>query len=245
MAAPDQPGVRRSRSPQWLLDWHAMRGINLFSPHAFFYSVHDRRAFESEPDLGVHNPWWPYWGPIADYVRRLCWLFTDAEEACEAAMRMACARSRCAWSARLGTLPVRHGQDAGSRAEPGGGPRHELRGQRSLRPPTALGAPGTGPLAPVSRGPRSLPRTLDPAPRRRENGGPTQPPGSDAGDASVQPWRPRFSRRACLHRHAVNVARPKSCTGAATASVFATSMGLAPAWTRRETGPMSSRRDHG
>jgi hypothetical protein len=71
---------------KWLLDWHAVRGINLFFPHACFYSVRGRRAFESEPDLGLHNPWWPHWGLIADYVRRLCWLFTDAEELCEAAI---------------------------------------------------------------------------------------------------------------------------------------------------------------
>jgi hypothetical protein len=71
---------------KWLLDWHVVRGMNLFFPHAFFYSVRGRRAYESEPDLGVHNPWWPHWGLIADHIRRLCWLFTDAEEVCEAAV---------------------------------------------------------------------------------------------------------------------------------------------------------------
>lgn len=71
---------------KWLLDWHLVRGINLFFPHAFFYSIRGRRAYESEPDLGVHNPWWPHWGVVADYVRRLCWLFTDAEEVCETAI---------------------------------------------------------------------------------------------------------------------------------------------------------------
>ena len=71
---------------KWLLDWHFVRGINLFFPHACFYSIRGRRAYESEPDLGVHNVWWPYWGLVADYVRRLCWLCTDAEELCEAAI---------------------------------------------------------------------------------------------------------------------------------------------------------------
>jgi hypothetical protein len=71
---------------KWLLDWHLVRGINLFFPHACFYSIRGRRAYESEPDLGVHHPWWPYWGMVADYIRRLCWLFTDADEVCEAAV---------------------------------------------------------------------------------------------------------------------------------------------------------------
>jgi len=82
---------------KWLLDWHLVRGINLFFPHACFYSVRGRRAYESEPDLGVHNLWWPYWGLVADYVRRLCWLFTDAEEVCEAAVL--CDPDRLPWTA--------------------------------------------------------------------------------------------------------------------------------------------------
>ncbi|MCE9616040.1 MAG: hypothetical protein K8T26_17350 [Lentisphaerae bacterium] len=65
---------------KWLFDWHAVRGNNLFFPHAFFYSIRDRRAFESEPDLGIHNVWWPYWGALSAYVRRLCALFSDGEE---------------------------------------------------------------------------------------------------------------------------------------------------------------------
>lgn len=71
---------------KWLFDWHAVRGSNLFFPHAFFYSIRDRRAFESEPDLGLHNAWWPYWGVLGAYVRRLCWLFRDGEEVLDAAI---------------------------------------------------------------------------------------------------------------------------------------------------------------
>lgn len=71
---------------KWLFDWHLVRGNNLFFPHAMFYSIRGRRAFESEPDLGLHNVWWPYWGQIGDYVRRLCWLFTDGEELADAAL---------------------------------------------------------------------------------------------------------------------------------------------------------------
>ena len=59
---------------KWLFDWHIIRGNNLFYPHAFFYTIRDRRAWESEPALGRNNVWWPYWEPIADHVRRLCWL---------------------------------------------------------------------------------------------------------------------------------------------------------------------------
>jgi hypothetical protein len=71
---------------KWLIDWHLVRGNNLFFLHACFYSIRGRRAFESEPDLGVHNVWWPYFRVLGDYIRRVCWLLTDGLEVCEVAV---------------------------------------------------------------------------------------------------------------------------------------------------------------
>jgi hypothetical protein len=67
---------------KWLLDWHLVRGTNLILPHACFYSIRGRRAFESEPDLGVHNAWWPHFAHLALYARRLCCLLSDGEHVC-------------------------------------------------------------------------------------------------------------------------------------------------------------------
>lgn len=71
---------------KWLLDWHLVRGNNLFFLHACFYSICGRRAYESEPDLGVHNVWWPHFGVLADYLRRVCWLLTDGAPVCRVAI---------------------------------------------------------------------------------------------------------------------------------------------------------------
>ena len=71
---------------KWLFDWHIVRGNNLINPHAVFYSIRDRRAWESEPDLAIHNVWWPHFGNIATYTRRLCWLLTDGEHVCDVAI---------------------------------------------------------------------------------------------------------------------------------------------------------------
>ena len=71
---------------KWVVDWHMVRGNNLFFLHALFYSIRDRRAYESEPDLGVHNVWWPYFRELGDYMRRVCWLLTDGEEVCDVAV---------------------------------------------------------------------------------------------------------------------------------------------------------------
>lgn len=67
---------------KWCLDWLFVRGTNLIFPHAAFYSIRGRRAFESEPDLTFHNVWWPHFGLLGDYGRRLCWLLSDGEEVC-------------------------------------------------------------------------------------------------------------------------------------------------------------------
>ena len=71
---------------KWLFDWHLVRGNNLINPHAVFYSIRDRRAWESEPDLGVHNVFWPYFQRLATYARRISWLLTDGEQICDLAV---------------------------------------------------------------------------------------------------------------------------------------------------------------
>ncbi len=71
---------------KWLLDWHMVRGNNLFYLHACFYSIRGRRAFESEPDIGIHNTWWPHFELLGDYMRRVCWLLTDGHEVCDVAV---------------------------------------------------------------------------------------------------------------------------------------------------------------
>jgi hypothetical protein len=71
---------------KWLLDWHLVRGANLFFSHAAFYSIRGRRAFESEPDISVHNVWWKHFGLLGDYTRRVCWAMTDGSHICDVAV---------------------------------------------------------------------------------------------------------------------------------------------------------------
>jgi hypothetical protein len=71
---------------KWLIDWHAIRGNNLYVAHAFFYSIAGRRAYESEPDLGLHNVWWPHFHAFSDYMRRLTWMLSESEHHCQIAI---------------------------------------------------------------------------------------------------------------------------------------------------------------
>jgi len=82
---------------KWLLDWHLVRGNNLFFLHAAFYSLRGRRAYESEPDIGLHNLWWPYFELIGDYLRRLCWLIATGQPVYQVAILTAA--NAAAWSA--------------------------------------------------------------------------------------------------------------------------------------------------
>ena len=62
----------------WYINWLGMRGVNLFVPHAFYYSVEDQRSRERPPDVGPNNIWWKYYRQISDYMKRISYLMTDS-----------------------------------------------------------------------------------------------------------------------------------------------------------------------
>jgi hypothetical protein len=71
---------------KWLADWHLVRGTDLFMPHAAFYSIRGRRAFESEPDVGLHNALAPYYPQLWTHIRRTCWVLANTEPAAPVAV---------------------------------------------------------------------------------------------------------------------------------------------------------------
>lgn len=71
---------------KWLVDWCAVRGTNLFFPHAFYYSTRGPRRDERPPDVGPNSPWWDGFERFARYCARLCWLNTDSEHVCDVAI---------------------------------------------------------------------------------------------------------------------------------------------------------------
>lgn len=63
---------------KWYIDWLGIRGVNLFVPHAFYYSVDGKRSGERPPDVGPHNIWWKHYRFFSDYMKRLSFLMTDS-----------------------------------------------------------------------------------------------------------------------------------------------------------------------
>jgi hypothetical protein len=70
----------------WVTNWLLVRGVNLLSPHAFYYSVRDERRDERPPDVGPNNVWWDRYKPFADYCRRLSWLMATGRQVCHFAI---------------------------------------------------------------------------------------------------------------------------------------------------------------
>ena len=75
----DNPWHLTGEDVKWFLDWLAVRGVNLFIPHAFYYSIAGKRKDERPPDVGPNSIWWPHYGQWSLYMRRLSCLMTDAE----------------------------------------------------------------------------------------------------------------------------------------------------------------------
>jgi len=71
---------------KWYLDWLFVRGVNLISPHAFYYSIRGARRDERPPDVGPHNIWWSEYNRISSYIKRMSWLMTDSKNGAEVAV---------------------------------------------------------------------------------------------------------------------------------------------------------------
>ena len=63
---------------KWYLDYLGVRGVNLFFPHAFYYSTRGARKDERPPDVGPNNIWWDHYATISTYIKRLGFIMTDS-----------------------------------------------------------------------------------------------------------------------------------------------------------------------
>jgi len=71
---------------RWLALWLLIRGCNMLSPHAFYYSIRGPRIDERPRDVGPNSPWWQDYEAFADMTGKLSWLNTDSTPLCEVAI---------------------------------------------------------------------------------------------------------------------------------------------------------------
>lgn len=70
----------------YITNWLFVRGVNFLMPHAFYYSLRDKRRDERPPDVGPNSPWWPKYKTYADYCRRMSWLLSNGRHVCKFAI---------------------------------------------------------------------------------------------------------------------------------------------------------------
>ncbi len=63
---------------KWYIDHLGVRGVNMFIPHAFYYSIRGARKNERPPDVGPHNIWWEHYEKISTYMKRISYIMTDS-----------------------------------------------------------------------------------------------------------------------------------------------------------------------
>ncbi len=71
---------------KWFIDWLGVRGVNLYIPHAFYYSLLDRRKDERPPDVGPGNIWWKHYKHYSVYMKRISYLMTDSKNGAKVAV---------------------------------------------------------------------------------------------------------------------------------------------------------------
>ena len=74
----DDPYAFERADMKWYLDWLFARGCNLIIPHAFYYSLRDKRREERPPEVGMHSVFWHEYKEISDYIKRCCSINTDS-----------------------------------------------------------------------------------------------------------------------------------------------------------------------
>lgn len=74
----DDPYAFERADMKWYLDWLFARGCNLIIPHAFYYSLRDKRREERPPEVGMHSVFWGEYKEISDYIKRCCAINTDS-----------------------------------------------------------------------------------------------------------------------------------------------------------------------
>jgi len=70
----------------YITNWLFARGVNMIMPHAFYYSLREKRRDERPPDVGPNSPWWKDYKQYADYVRRASWLLSQGKHICSFAI---------------------------------------------------------------------------------------------------------------------------------------------------------------
>lgn len=61
---------------KWMIDWHLIHGINMFTPHLLPYSMLGNGKRDWPPTIGPQQPWWRFYPLLNDYQARISYILT-------------------------------------------------------------------------------------------------------------------------------------------------------------------------
>lgn len=64
---------------KWMLDWLCHQGVNMFVPHAYFYTTDGLKKYDAPPSEFYQMPWWKHMLNLSDYLVDLLDIITPAE----------------------------------------------------------------------------------------------------------------------------------------------------------------------
>jgi hypothetical protein len=62
---------------KWIYDWLIEQGINMFVPHAFYYSANGLKKHDAPPSEFLQMPWWQNQDVLSDYVSKLTQILSN------------------------------------------------------------------------------------------------------------------------------------------------------------------------
>ncbi|MDF2921862.1 MAG: hypothetical protein K0R57_776 [Paenibacillaceae bacterium] len=67
------------RMQKWMIDWHLVLGVNMFTPHLLPYSMLGVAKRDWPPVIGPQQPWWSHAGQLHDYLARVSYALSQGE----------------------------------------------------------------------------------------------------------------------------------------------------------------------
>ncbi|HIX15695.1 MAG TPA: hypothetical protein H9740_08255 [Candidatus Hungatella pullicola] len=64
---------------KWMIDRLGAEGINFYNFHAFYYTIADITKHDAPPSQFIQNPYWKYYGKLADLVGRMGAMISNTE----------------------------------------------------------------------------------------------------------------------------------------------------------------------
>ncbi len=90
---------------KWIADWHFALGITFMNPHLTLYSMKGQRKRDFPPTLSYHQPYWPWYRRINDYLARCSYAVSQGDAVADILLLHPIASAWCTYRPGTGVRP--------------------------------------------------------------------------------------------------------------------------------------------